>query len=116
MSGETVFMCTNDAASNYWMHGHVTRDKIRGAALGSSMLRDELGVQPSDIFKAKVVPGWVLTVDGGDALCGYDQTVYFVTEKPEGGTYGVNYDDDDKEVPAEIVDGPHEATWLEIGQ
>lgn len=108
-----------------WVHGHVPRDKMRGAALSRLRYLDA-DVEPEQVFKGKVRHGWVLTVTGDLSGCGWDMSTFFEETEPqvvedESGVRrwsgATRYDEaagDDIEVDAEVVDGPHVATWLEM--
>lgn len=111
MTEEVVPMCGSDTRGWFWKPGRWTRDKIRGAALKGDGLMWELDLEPSDIFSAKMGRGWVVTIirsdESEDYGCEPGQVSAFIPEaegKPEG-TYDGGI----------IVDGPHEATWLEWG-
>lgn len=109
-----------------WVHGHISDRKMRGIGLSRRPYL-EADVQVEQILRARVRRGWVITIDGeGDAWnCGADWLTYFETEKPvvvDGKwedhpvlAYDPETGDDlDDECPATVVDGPNEATWLEI--
>jgi hypothetical protein len=120
---EPVYSCDLDRVW-IWEHGHVPRDKMRGKALSQrSYLDGELEVE--QILRGKVRHGWVITIDGeGDAWsCGSDYVTYFQTEKPEvvdgrwaGHTVYIVDEGIEEEIERDstVIDGPHEATWLEV--
>lgn len=100
--------CSLDGSGWFWVHGRVPRDKLRGAALNDSCLRCEYDVEPRDIFRARVRHGYIIAVDhpegDEDNYCAPGSVLYFLPERPDGDTY--------EGYP--IIDGPHEATWLEF--
>src|SRR5262245_38032173 len=122
-SPEAIYSCELDQVW-IWEHGHLSARKMRGKALSRRPYLDA-DVDVEQIVHGTVRHGWVITIDGeGDAWsCGSDYVIYFETAKPnviDGkwiGHESITYDDDDNEVVVDVstvVDGPHEATWLEI--
>ena len=121
MQVEDVYACELDHVW-LWARGHIPRDKMRGAALSRLPYLDA-ELEPEQVFRGKVKRGWVLCVAGDASGCGWDTTMHFQETEPRVWTdeHGVTrwsgastYDDDDQEMDAEVVDGPHEATWVEM--
>lgn len=104
-----------------WTHGHVDKRKFKGSCL-SSLGYFDADIEKEQILKGKVKHGWAITVAGDTSGCGWDATMYLETDKPEVvdgrwvGHTGYEYDDEDNEteVDCEVIDGPHEATWIEL--
>jgi len=113
---EPVAMCRTDEVC-YWTHGWVDKRKFRGALLSAASWPSSLEgeEEPDTIIRGKVHHGWVLTVAGDTSGCGWDATIHFLHEPLAEGTetFEDTYDADGNEVPAPIIDGPHEATWWE---
>lgn len=117
---EEIFSCDYDSRVWLWSHGNVPRDKMRGRALSARNTFDaEIDVE--QILRGKVVHGWIVTIDGeGDwSGCGSDWVTYFEKEKPDvvdgkWAGHPVENEELDDEVPATVIEGPYEATWLEI--
>lgn len=119
---EAVYSCDLDSVW-IWEHGHLSTRKMRGKALSQRPHLDA-DVEVEQILRGKVRQGWVITIDGeGDAwACGSDYVTYFETEKPividgKWPDHTVLVDaetGEEEERDATVIDGPHEATWLEI--
>lgn len=104
-----------------WTHGWVDRRRFKGECLSKASRRGfDTDFGEREIATGVVKHGWVLTVAGDLNGCGWDMTTFFETTEPvivdgrwpERTTYE---DEHDREVDAEVVDGPHKATWLEPG-
>jgi len=104
----------------YWAHGWIDKRKFRGHLLSradSGRLEGEEDAR--DIIAGKVHHGWVISIVGDTSGCGWDLTTYFETEEPhpvDGRWIDRLVLDEDEdgvevEVPAEVADGPHKATW-----
>lgn len=110
--------CNFDDRSTFWTHGWVTKKKFRGAMLSRRRYFDT-EIEPEDIFKGKVVHGWILTTGDGNGWCDDGGGVtYLLTEEPtvvDGEWAGrERYDDDGEEIEglSPVLDGPHKATWM----
>lgn len=124
---EAVYACDLDGAT-MWVHGWVDKRKFKGKCLSEHGML-EADFDNHDIVNAKVQHGYVLSVAGDTSGCGWDVTTYFVKDEPvltdgrwmgatrwedsEGSTVDPD-EPDSMEVPAEVVDGPHQATWLSL--
>lgn len=118
---QSVYAC--DFVTRWlWVHGWVNKRKFKGACLshgfdGESDSPDE---DRRDIIKAKVIHGWIISVAGDASGCGWDVTSWLLDTEPsvvDGRWDGATtYDEDGNEAEggAEVVDGPHKATWMEL--
>ena len=104
-----------------WEHGWQDKRKFKGRALSTlPRLESVDDPDPRQVVRATVHHGWVITVAGDTSGCGWDMTTYFRDDEPvvvDGRWDGASvYDEDGEEVEggAEVVDGPHRATWLDI--
>lgn len=102
-----------------WEHGTIPAHKFKGRCLSRVARGSFDGIEDGfdvrvDIVKAKVHHGWVITIVGDTSGCGWDTTTWFLDAPPliEDGHWAGATDYED---PAEVVDGPHVATWLELG-
>lgn len=116
-----VFACRMDTVW-IWAHGHIDKRAFKGQVLsGEHHRRLDGEYEKSAIIKAKVIHGWVLTIHGYDGGCGWDDSTWFQKNEPkivEGvwrfEALGIDPLDGTSEKVARVVDGPYEATWLEI--
>jgi hypothetical protein len=115
-----VFAC-DMGATWVWTHGWLDRRKFKGQLLSNHRSLDA-DYEVEDIIRGRVRRGWVITVAGDLSGCGWDMTTYFCKTEPlvvdgrwDGATTYDEYDGE-TEVPAEVVDGPHPATWLEMAE
>lgn len=106
-----------------WVHGWVDKRKFKGrclSAVGRHWSALEGEYEKDQIMEGEVRQGWVLTCAGDLSGCGWDSTIYFEENEPvviDGRWDGATrYDEDGEEIEGggDIVDGPHQATWLEI--
>ena len=116
---EEIFSCYLDRAW-LWAHGHIPKTKFKGECLsGLHRHSFDADYEKEVIIHAKVVHGWVLSVTGDLSGCGWDSTTWFQTEEPvivNGVWDFAGLGVDGQEAVAHVVDGPHLATWLEIGE
>jgi hypothetical protein len=119
---EEVVACDYEQLAWLWTHGWVNKRKFKGECLSRTSRRGfDTDFEEIEIVKGKVVHGWILTIAGDLSGCGWDATMYMERDEPViidgrwAGHEGVEYDDDDNEVDvdAQVIDGPHKATWLE---
>jgi hypothetical protein len=118
---EELYSC-NLTDNWIWAQGHWDKRKFKGACL-SAIGRFDSDFDKEQILKGKVKHGWAISIVGDTSGCGWDVTMHLEDTKPEviDGRWHhhtvLNYDDDDNETEedAEVADGPHEATWIELG-
>jgi hypothetical protein len=108
---EPIAMCATQQLS-YWVRGHVPKGKFRGALLSKcGGLEGEEDAY--DIIHGKVQHGWLIACAGDLSGCGWDTTLYFLTEPLPEGTTTFHDEFDGFPESGPIVDGPHEVTWWE---
>ena len=132
---EDVYACDIDSTVTMWVRGHVPKRRFKGAVLsgaGHYDWSDSEGTDKAAILKSKVRHGWVITCAGDFSGCGWDMSMFFTEQEPkvEDGRWAgdrsadvshMTYEEDDdgneREIEhddAEVIDGPHLATWMVI--
>lgn len=112
---EEVFSCYADRVW-IWKHGHIDKRKFKGSILSGHPHSFDGEYEIEDIIKAKVVHGWVIAIAGDLSGCGYDESTWFGITEPK--IVDGRWDFAGLEDPVAekiVIDGPHKATWLEIG-